>query len=78
MSSPARSIEEKRALLIRELLMNTAEAGDILGSSLAVAARSILFPLIIPEDVRKSILGVGNTAPGIDEIPTPILRLAWP
>ena len=77
-SLPARSIEEKRALLIRELLTNTAEAGDIPGSSPAVAARSILFPLITPEDVRKSILGAGNTALGIDEIPTPVLRLAWP
>jgi hypothetical protein len=73
MSSPVRSIEEKRALLIRELLMNTAKAGDILGSSLVVMARSIPFPLIIPEDVRKSILGAGNTALGIDKIPTPIL-----
>jgi hypothetical protein len=78
MSLPARSIEEKRALLIKELLTNTAEAGDIPGSSLAVTARSILFPLITPEDVRKLILGAGNTALGIDEIPTPILRLAWP
>jgi hypothetical protein len=77
MSSLVRSIEEKRALLIRELLMNTAEVGDILGSSLAVAARSILFPLIIPKDIYKSILGAGNTALGIDEIPTPILWLAW-
>jgi hypothetical protein len=78
MSSLVRSIEEKRALLIRELLTNTAKAGDIPGSSLAVMARSILFPLITPKDVRKLILGAGNTALGIDEIPTPILRLAWP
>jgi ribonuclease HI len=77
-SLPARSIEEKRALLIKELLTNTAGAGDIPGSSPAVAARSIPFPPITPEDVRKSILGAGNTAPGMDEIPTPVLRLAWP
>jgi hypothetical protein len=38
MSSLARSIEEKRALLIRELLINTAKAGDIPGSFLAVIA----------------------------------------
>jgi hypothetical protein len=72
-----RSIEEKRALLIKELLINTAEAGDILGSSPAVAVRSILFPLIIAKDVYKLILGAGNIALGIDEIPTPILWLAW-
>jgi hypothetical protein len=77
-SLPARSVEEKRALLIKELLTNTAEAGDIPSSSLAVAARSIPFPPITPEDVRKSILGAGNTALGMDEIPTPVLRLAWP
>jgi hypothetical protein len=73
MSSLVRSIEEKQALLIKELLINMVKAGDILGSSLVVAARSILFPLIIPKDVRKLILGAGNTALGIDEIPTPIL-----
>jgi hypothetical protein len=74
----ARSIEEKRALLIKELLINIAKAEDILGSSLAVIARSILFPLIIPKDVRKLILGIGNITLGIDEIPMPVLWLAWP
>jgi hypothetical protein len=77
MSIPARSIEEKRALLIKELLINMAEIGDILGSSLVVAVQSILFLLIIAEDVYKLILRVGNIAQGIDEIPTPILRLTW-
>jgi hypothetical protein len=38
MSLLIRSIKEKRALFIRELLMNIAKAGDILGSSLAVIA----------------------------------------
>ena len=77
-SPPAKSIEEKRALLIKELLTNTAEAGDILYDSSAVAPRDILFPRTTLEDIRKSILGAGNTAPGIDEIPTKVLQLAWP
>jgi hypothetical protein len=38
MSLLVKSIEEKRALLIKELLINIARAGDILGSSLAVIA----------------------------------------
>jgi hypothetical protein len=38
MSLLIRSIKEKRALLIKELLMNIAEVRDILGSSLAVIA----------------------------------------
>jgi hypothetical protein len=38
MSLLVRSIEEKQALLIRELLTNIIKAGDILGSSLAVIA----------------------------------------
>jgi hypothetical protein len=77
-SLPARSIEEKQALLIKELLTNTAKAGDIPGSSPAVTAQSIPFPLITPKDIYKSILGAGNTALGMDEIPMPVLWLAWP
>ena len=75
---PAKSIEEKRALLIKELLTNTAEAGDIPCNAPTAAGQSISFPPITPEDIRKSILGAGNTAPGIDEIPTIVLQLAWP
>jgi hypothetical protein len=77
-SPPAKSIKEKRALLIKELLTNTAEAGDIPYDTPAVAHRDILFPLTTLEDIRKSILGASNTAPGIDEIPTRVLQLAWP
>jgi len=28
--------------------------------------------------VEKAILGAGNTAPGADELPTSILKIAWP
>jgi hypothetical protein len=73
MSLLIRSIKEKQALLIKELFINTAKVRDILGFSLAVIARSILFPLIIPKDVYKLILGVSNTALGINKIPMLIL-----
>jgi ribonuclease HI len=75
---PARSIEEKRDLLVRELLTNVAEAGDIPSTAPSVAARNIDFPPITLEDVRKSVLGAGNTAPGADEVPTAVLQVAWP
>ncbi len=65
-------------MLIKELLTNTAEVGDIPGFSPLVAVRNIPFPPITPENVRKLILRAGNTAPGMDEIPIIVLRLAWP
>jgi hypothetical protein len=76
--APANGISEKRDLLIRELLTNTADAGDIPFDAPAVAARDIPFPATAAQDIRKAILGAGNTAPGIDEIPTKVLQLAWP
>jgi endonuclease/exonuclease/phosphatase (EEP) superfamily protein YafD len=75
---PANSISEKRELLIKELLTNSAEAGDIPFDSPTVKCREIPFPEITVHDIRKSILKTGNTAPGIDEITTKVLQLAWP
>lgn len=75
---PAVSVEEKRALLVKELLTNSAVAGDIPFNSPATAVRAIDFPKITAQDIRKAILKAGNTAPGADEIPTRVLQLAWP
>jgi len=75
---PAISTEEKRALLVKELLTNSAEAGDIPFNSPVTAIRAVEFPEIIVQDVRKAVLKAGNTAPGADEIPTKVLQLAWP
>jgi hypothetical protein len=75
---PARSLEEKRNLLVSKLLTNSAEAGDIPDVCLTAARRSIDFPPITFEDVRKLVLEAGNTAPGADEIPIAILQVAWP
>jgi hypothetical protein len=60
-------------LLIKELLTNIAEAGDIPHDSLIVVSRDILFLETTLKDIRKSILGAGNIAPGVDEIPTKVL-----
>jgi hypothetical protein len=74
----AASIIEKREILVRNLLSNTAEAGDIPFDSPIIAARKIDFPPITAADIRKAILEAGNTAPGLDEIPITILKVAWP
>jgi hypothetical protein len=71
--APAESIEQKRALLVKELLTNTAKAGDIVFNTLVVALKSIPFPETTLEDIRKSILQAGNIAPKVDEILTRVL-----
>ena len=77
-SAPAISTSKKRDLLIRELLTNIADAGDIPFDALAVAARDIPFLITIAQDIRKAILRARNTALGIDEILTKVLQLVWP
>ena len=69
----AKSIEEKRELLVAELLISKAEAGDIPSDILTAAIRYIDFPLITAEDARKAVIKAGNTAPRADEVPTAIL-----
>ena len=76
--TPAKSTNEKRDLLVKELLTNSAEAGDILFDVPMVASRNISFPEITAQDIREAILKAGNTAPGLNEIPTKVLQLAWP
>ncbi|KAJ8066801.1 hypothetical protein OCU04_004188 [Sclerotinia nivalis] len=76
--SLATTIQTKRDLLINNLLTNTAEVNDIPFDSPSTSIRSIAFPAITIQDIQTAILRTGNTAPGIDEIPTKILQLAWP
>ena len=71
-------IEKKRDILLRNLLTNTAEAGDIPFDSPTAATQRIEFPPVTVTDIRKAILGAGNTTPGQDEIPTAVLKAAWP
>jgi hypothetical protein len=76
MGAPTNSTSEKRDLLIRELLTNTANVGDISFDAPAIAVRDVPFPITTAQDIRKAILGAGNTALGINEIPTKVLQLA--
>jgi hypothetical protein len=71
-------INKKQDILIRNLLTNSAEAGDIPFDSPTAATRKINFPPVTVTDIRKAILEAGNTTPGQDEIPTAILKAAWP
>ncbi|EED20817.1 reverse transcriptase, putative [Talaromyces stipitatus ATCC 10500] len=72
------TIHEKRDVLVCNLLQNLAEAGDIPLDSPAVPTTSLYFPDIIMAQVEESVLQAGNTAPGSDEIPICILKVAWP
>ncbi|EED11826.1 hypothetical protein TSTA_110060 [Talaromyces stipitatus ATCC 10500] len=76
-SFPAVAVHEKRDVLVRNLLQNLAEAGDIPLDSPAVPSTSLYFPDISMLQVEKSVLHAGNTAPGANEIPTCILKVAW-
>ncbi|POS86259.1 hypothetical protein EPUL_003611 [Erysiphe pulchra] len=67
---PATSPTGKSKALIRNLLTNHSEIGDIPIDAPAVPCRSLPFPSIKIEDIRYSILNAGNTAPGPDEIST--------
>jgi|SRR5271163_203051 len=71
----ARSLEEKRNLLVSELLINIAEAGDISSTFPMAATHSIDFPPIIPKDIYKSVLEARNIALKADEIPIAILQI---
>ncbi len=74
----AASIQSKRDLLIKILLTNTAEAGDILFDSPVTAIKNIEFPYITARNVCKAVLEARNIAPSSDENPTKILQIAWP
>ncbi|KAI0991743.1 hypothetical protein K3495_g16444, partial [Podosphaera aphanis] len=75
---PAESIGDKRNVLARNLLSNQSEVEDIPTTTPTVATTSLPFPPLTSDEVSQSILGAGNTTPGKDEIPTGVLRLAWP
>jgi ribonuclease HI/endonuclease/exonuclease/phosphatase family metal-dependent hydrolase len=68
----------KRAVLVNNLLQNTASAGDIPTDCPTAAVTALPFPDITESAIEQAILQAGNTAPGEDEIPTCILKVAWP
>ena len=75
---PSSSLADKRNILAENLLRNTAEVGDIPMSAPAVSQSSLPFPELTEEEIEKCILGAPRSTPGADEIPTSVLRMAWP
>ncbi|RAL58046.1 hypothetical protein DID88_009541 [Monilinia fructigena] len=73
----ANNIEEKRKVLVKNLLTNAAEVDDIPFDVPTIPGQYIPFPRIVMSDLEQAILKAGNTAPGADEIPTRILQIAW-
>jgi hypothetical protein len=67
-SPPATVLHEKRDILARNLLQNSAELGDIPLDTPADPSHSLPFPDITMAQVEKAVLHAGNTTPGIDEI----------
>ncbi|KAI0992648.1 hypothetical protein K3495_g15537, partial [Podosphaera aphanis] len=76
-AAPVVSLEDKRDVLTRNLLRNTSEADDIPLDAPTVGRAILPFPDLTLHEIRDSILGAGNTAPGEDEIPTAILKKGW-
>jgi hypothetical protein len=72
------TLSAKRKVLIRNLLQNTAEVGDIPLDSPAVPYALLPFLEITDVEIYNAVLGAGNTAPRKDEIPTLVLKVGWP
>jgi hypothetical protein len=72
------TLSAKRKVLIRNLLQNIAEVGDIPLNSPAVPYALLPFLEITDVEIYNAVLGAGNTAPGKDEIPTLVLKVGWP
>jgi hypothetical protein len=70
------SAEEKAPLLRATHLPQDRQAEDIPWTAPPPQERR--WPAITMEEVERSILRAGNTAPGQDEVPPDALKLAWP
>jgi hypothetical protein len=70
-------MEKKRELLVAELLTSKVEASNILPDISIITTRYIDFPPITANNIRKAIIEAGNTASGIDKVPTAILQVVW-
>ena len=75
---PATALIEKCKILADCLLSNRAELGDIHMDAPTVAQKSLPFLPLTLDETKRAILNIRNSTPGSDEIPTGILRLAWP
>lgn len=73
--------EEKRNVLAAALLNKCdPDAQDVPLTHLDPASgdRAIHFPLVSWRETEQAVLGAKTSAPGIDNVPTSILKLAWP
>jgi Reverse transcriptase (RNA-dependent DNA polymerase)/Endonuclease-reverse transcriptase len=75
---PAVTLPDKRSVLVANLLQRSVEAGDVPLDAPTVPRAALPFPEVLMTDVERAILRTGSTAPGADEIPTCVLRVAWP
>jgi hypothetical protein len=74
---PAVALHEKCDILARNLLQNSAEAGDIPLETPAVPTCSLPFLDITMAQIEKAVLYTGNTTLGSDELPISIFKTAW-
>ena len=74
---PASSLEEKGEVLIKNLLTNAAEVGDIPPDTPTVPRAALPFPEITDIEAENAVLRAANTAPGADEVTTAVLLKAW-
>ena len=70
--------EEKARLLRRKILTEAACAADIQAEDSTPGTGHLPFPTPEEPEIRKTLLGAGNTTPGDDEISVPLLKMAWP
>lgn len=73
----ASSLQEKREILLQNLLKEAAEAQDIPLEAPAVPCRELTFEAITDQEVEKADFKGVNTAPGEDEIPSMVLKTGW-
>src|SRR5271165_7041599 len=67
-------IEEKRDILLCNLLTNLAKVSDIPFDSSTAATCKIDFFSVTVTDICKSILGARNTTSSLDEIPIAVFK----
>jgi hypothetical protein len=75
---PVVALHEKCDILVRNLLQNSAEAGDISLETLAIPTYSLPFPDITMAQIEKAVLYAGNITSRFNKLPTSILKTAWP
>lgn len=77
-NEPAQTPEEKRDVILRNLLSNNTQTEDIPNRVPTVAHVSLPFPKFNEFEITEAILRVRSTTPGRDGISTALLRIAWP